>query len=305
MHVVEKIPWIQKHLEEILVLNKSMKKLISVKPGIYNEFEYWTPLKLVFLKYCLDIYTKIIPNFQDYMFYLDLFSGSGIDKFRGKKEDFVIGSPLVSAFCCSKPFEKMYFIDSKPEYTEALKERMNAAKVKNCCIMNQDCNEIDSLLDEIYSKKKTHAFVFVDPYSLEIKWGTIKKILEKPCDLIITFMTQQIARAVGQRKGEDSEKLNNFFGDDSWKGLNMQELVDLYVKKIENTRKNSITETVEIKGGNFKYHLIFVARRTRKGSPWMGGIRKGKREVEKITEDVVRRTFDVMMGRIKPLRSFY
>lgn len=305
--------WLEQQLRKLVVLDEEIKKSLNVKDGVVNEFMDLTPLKLAFYNYVIDIYTRIIPKFSDFfknVYYVDLFSGSGINMIENDMT--FIGSPLIASRPKFNKFKTMFFIDLKEKYCNALEQRLNALGVTNKQIMCEDCNlRIDHILDTLKSGS-SHSLIIIDPYALEIKWNTLEKLLNINSDIILTFQSRLVARAVGKalKKEESGEPLNEFFGDDSWRTITDQlkleieyeePLMKLYVDKIRRTRVDPIIALIRIKGNGFSYYLIFITRKTSGGSPWMKGIMQGKVEIEKEDSKAVSMVSDIISGKQRRL----
>jgi three-Cys-motif partner protein len=148
------------------------------------EFGPWAEDKLSHLdEYCAT-FNKATHKKWEKRIYIDLFSGPGKCVRKGTKREFN-GSPLL-ALNCDIPFTHYFFNDIKLEYIEALKKRTQSYNY-SIDYVNQDCN---LAVDEILNKIPEHSicFAYIDPYYLEIKFDTIKKLtMSRPVDLLIVF----------------------------------------------------------------------------------------------------------------------
>jgi len=279
--------FIQRQLKKIIINKNDLQKLIDTKKGIYNSVKSWSTLKLIFLNYVADVYSRIMKNrnyFKDKYFYVDLFSGSGINTVDDSSGDLIFGSPLIVA--TRYPFTKMFFCDSNEDYTSALDERLKVTGLDKdkFKIYDKDCNNI---LDDIISQiKNGHSLIFIDPYGMQITWKSIEKILQLKADVIMNFQTSEIVRGI-EKSGEPTNACKSFFKDSN-EAMKIyskpiitrrEELLKLYIKDIENTRlqthSNVITEKVRVrKDEKYYYDLIFITRQTRGGSPWLNTIKK-------------------------------
>lgn len=138
-----------------------------------NIFKGWTPLKLIGLSTFAGIYSSILRSQlkEATLIYIDLFSGSGINKIKDSGEIFV-GSPLAFIDSVSNrhlTFDKMYFNDINPSYIEALNKRLKYLGKKdtfnwiseNYELFNLDCNEaIDTITKKINSFKFKNYLAF-------------------------------------------------------------------------------------------------------------------------------------------------
>jgi len=237
--------WLKKHIAKLEVTNSDFKdkieKIKNIDPEIYNEFQPWTPLKLVLLNYALDTCTIIIrkKSFFKQRYCVDLFAGSSINRIKDS-EDFLIGSPLISSLNYGNDFTKMFFCENKPEFFNSLEKRLASLSMENIVILGEDCNILLDKIMEIVNKPNVYSFFFIDPYNNEFCWESMKKVLRVTNkgivgrDILFTFMTSEIMRAVGLAKSGRGEgtKLTQFFGDESWKKISEEDyvnnLVNLY-----------------------------------------------------------------------------
>jgi len=205
-----RIPWLDRQLEKLLISRDEIESLKNIGNNIYDEIRAWSPLKLIFLKYyAVGIYTPIIKRRYRNMYYVDLFSGSGINKIE-RKQDFCLGSPLLISKLIPESirFNKMFFCDKESAKTEALNLRMKSTGISENSyeIYSGDCNDcIDDIISSFQSPN--HSLIFIDPYSMEISWTTMNKILKLQSDIIFCFQTVQIPRA------HEGENLESFFKD--------------------------------------------------------------------------------------------
>ncbi|MFC1593258.1 three-Cys-motif partner protein TcmP [Candidatus Omnitrophota bacterium] len=148
------------------------------------EFGPWAEDKLSHLeKYCAIFNTATHKQWKNRV-YIDLFSGPGKCVRKGTKKEFN-GSPLL-ALNCAIPFTHYYFNDIRSDYIEALKKR-TCSYGYDINYINQDCNiAVDEILHKV--PKYSICFAYIDPYYLEIKFDTIRKLtITRAVDLLITF----------------------------------------------------------------------------------------------------------------------
>jgi len=191
MEKITGMDWLKKHIQPLEVTNSQFKKdideIIKIQPEVYNEFNEWTPLKLVFLNYALDVCTIIINKYFDNKYYVDLFAGSGINKMKNKK-DFLIGSPLIATLRYRNKFTKLFFCESDLSLFDSLKERLDYFKEQKLLTFSKNCNEcLDDIIREI-NKDQGYSFFFIDPHCMEFDWGSMKKVLNLRSDIVFTLM---------------------------------------------------------------------------------------------------------------------
>lgn len=305
---LEGIQWLKEQLRKIeestSPFNKEIVSLRNISKGVYNDFHEWTPLKLAVFNYTLDIYTKIARKYFSKIYFFDLFAGSGINKL--KNNDFVIGSPFIAFLNHKKDYEKFLFCEYSNENKDkknysALKKRLDYFKTDKILIYNHCCNEIlNSILTEIDQNVNNSSFIFIDPYCMEFNWESMKKVLNLKSDILLTFMSNLIYnRCVTKERGkEDSKKLDEFFGNNSWKKANSpEELIEIYKSNILKVRPNAIMENIKItsvKNKGFCYEMLFITNKTKGNNNWMNAIHDLKLKIEKNSDEMVRKSLDML-----------
>ncbi len=158
--------------------------------------------------------------------YVDAFAGEGFVRLRNSSE-IVPGSALQALDTIDRPFDRLLFIDRDLKNCERLEqivaERHDGHRT---AVRNADANEeIPAFCSWLGSRhgRMVRAFVFVDPFAMEVDWTTIEAIAAtKRADLLMLFPLMSLRRNL-KRDGwptlEHQTALNRFFGDDSWRIL--------------------------------------------------------------------------------------
>ncbi len=295
--------------EKTSKFKEKINKIANIKPEIYNEFEATTILKLISLNYSLTICATIIHKhilnniaFKN-MFYVDLFSGSGLDKVK-KKNYMVIGSPFISVLNHKDKFTKFFFCEEDINYRQALELRLDSLEIQNKEIYKNCNSDIDEIIKNIKKYKDSYIFFFIDPFSTQFEWDSMKKVLATRSDILFTFMTSQIERVREQAFADSSKKqptLKKIYGDDSWNNKD-KTLVDIYKGNILKTRPNGIVESINI--GDY-YDLIFITNKTSGNNKWMQGIIQVKKEIEKNPKKAVEISLSKYFEGQQELASFF
>ena len=247
-------PWLQKQIKKIEETNSKfcneIKKIKEINPEIFNEFNHWTPLKLTFLNFTLDVCAIVANKKFKYKNYIDLFAGSGINKTKGKYQDFFIGSPFIALLNHNNKFNSFIFCEKDPLFYNALKNRIEGLNFK-AKLYNEDCCcKLEDILKDIsLESERAYNFFFIDPYKLEFSWECMKKILNIRSDILITFMTRTIWRTINteQATGHGHEALVRIFGDESWKNINSEKgVLELYKSNIIKERKDAVVLSTQI-----------------------------------------------------------
>jgi len=296
--------WVEKYRNA--VQNEELIGIVNV-PGLpVGQVGAWSFLKLAFLwSYAYYTYTPIIGTRYENMCYLDLFSGSGLNQFSDHSGNphLILGSPLLMATIGGYAFKKCFFFEAEEKYAEALEERLHRLKSSSflTCTSYEifgDCNKnIDRVICELKAKDGCHFLLFVDPFSTEIKWNTMEKLLKMrypAFDLIFNFQPFGI-----NRKSYNFKTISEFLGikeHESWKHASdkvLDTLENTYIRKLKQySEKIKRVETIRIRSGtgSFYYDLIYATRKSE--APWAGNIDHLKRMIERLTGYEVSIIFD-------------
>lgn len=314
MQSITGMEWLKRQIEELEVTSskfkEQIKQITQIDSEVYNEFREWTPLKLILLNYALNVCTTIINKtsfFKD-KYYVDLFAGSGINKIKNK-DDFLIGSPFIASLNHSDKYSSMFFCEKDLLFSKALDLRLNTLKKKNLILTKKEYNScLDKIIEKI-STPNTYSFFFIDPNCMEFKWESMKKVLDTRSDIIFTFMSSEILRAVGLANAGIGEGggLTGFFGDESWKTANnVENLVEIYKKNILKERPNAPIRIIMIKSKqfNFCYYMFFITNKTQGENRWLRAIDKAKKEIESNSDKAVIKALDIVKKRQSQLSNF-
>jgi three-Cys-motif partner protein len=223
----------------------------------FDDIGYWSEIKLdIIEKYALP-YSKILSGKLHHV-YIDAFASSGMNISRTTRK-LVRGSPQI-ALDIDPPFEEYYFIDTDGEkIAELNKIAENHLEVY---ILHGDCNTI--LLTEVFPKvrwkDKRRGLCLLDPYGLDLNWQVIKTAGEmRSIDMILNFPVMAMNRNVLWRRNlegidpSDINRMNAFWGDDSWKTVAYRPVTNLFGETVEFKENNN---TIALA---FKERLINVA----------------------------------------------
>lgn len=151
--------------------------------------------------------------------YIDLFAGAGAATLRSSGK-VVPGSPLL-AHQVSDPFDKYIFCEQDDEKREALKERVaRIAPVADVSFVPGNVNaRIDEVVSLIPRGKGVLSFCFVDPYSLKIRFETLRRLASgRPVDFLVLLALQMDARRNFDRYvSDESTSLDAFLGSRTWR----------------------------------------------------------------------------------------
>ena len=180
----------------------------------------WALEKYQILKYYCEIFSTGMKNRWDKLIYIDLFSGPGFAEVKDKQK-LVESSPMI-ALKVRAPFSKYFFCDTR-ENLCVLKKRVDKLgmndKVK---YFPGDCNKsVDEVIKEILSEKgkRVLSFCFVDPFNLNIKFNTIKKLANNGnIDfLILLALPMDAKRNMSHYIKSGNNKLDEFLDNPNWR----------------------------------------------------------------------------------------
>lgn len=202
----------------------------------------WTEEKLDAFEKYVNAYLTIMNAFRDKynwkLIYFDGFAGSGTRNEKKKKEedsalllDFFKDSILqkeelnlykgAAERVLSIPqrgFDYYYFVDKDKESSLKLHELLSRFEnEKTLVYRNSDANkQIEMLASAMQKDRKFTSLVLLDPFGMQVNWGSIEMLKNTRTDLWILIPTGVIVNRLLDRKGELThiEKLKSFFGKD-------------------------------------------------------------------------------------------
>jgi len=198
----------------------------------FDEIGYWSEIKLEIIRDYAAAYSKILKAQNFKHAYIDGFAGAGQHRSETTGE-LVPGSPL-HALRVDPPFSEYYLVDLNRHKTEHLRSLVGDRK--NVSIYNDDCNEV--LLKEVFPKVRYKDFkrglCILDPYGLHLNWDVIKAAGESnSLEIFLNFPVMDMNMNVLWRRGENPnqeqvDRMNFFWGDDSWKNVAYQSATPLF-----------------------------------------------------------------------------
>jgi len=281
----------------------------------------WSFLKLLTLAYYISVYTNIAKKWFEKIVYIDLFAGDGFNYLRGINEA-IIGSPVIAYTVPrkntkkgeNKDFDQMILVEIDKKKAQCLQKVIP----KTAMIFPTSANDPEvmhfikkSLLDG----RNNHYLAFIDPYAMQIHWNTLKELMKIPGDLIIIFLTNSVQRIWGsyykEKDKPDKKILDDFFGDERWleippsiEGGSIEDLLQLYISKIQTYREIVIPIKVHGLKGNFCYHMLVATRSTKSKSQWLDAVYRVKEKVEKVTDKDIELFFQVYNGQQLTMDDF-
>jgi len=239
-----------------------------------DEIGYWSEIKLDIIKKYASAYSRILnKKGRFYHIYIDAFAGSGVHISRTTK-NFVLGSP-INALLVKPPFKEYHFIDLDKIKVETLEEI--SGQQDNVKIYEADCNII--LLEKVFPQVKyedyRRALCLLDPYGLHLNWEVIETAGKmRSIEIFLNFPIADMNRNVLRKKPEQidikqKERLNKYWGNDSWIDIAYNDVPDLFEQDKEKVTNDLIAEGFRkrlIEVANFKYVPEPLPMRNTKGA---------------------------------------
>jgi three-Cys-motif partner protein len=195
------------------------------KPGFqFDEVGDWSILKLDIIEKYGGAYTRAFGGRGRSLkkFYIDGFSGAGVHVVKRTRQQ-IEGSP-ARALKITPPFDGYYFIDLNKDKAAYLQKLCEGRSDVN--IVNGDANSyLRTLLPTIQYRLFKRALCVLDPYGLHLDWDIIELAgKSQAVDMFLNFPVMDMNRNAIWRNPEKVpqdgiERMNRFWGDESWKGV--------------------------------------------------------------------------------------
>jgi three-Cys-motif partner protein len=224
----------------------------------FDEIGYWSEIKLDIVKEYASAYSRILAAQREpalHHVYIDAFAGAGVHISKATGE-YIPGSP-INALLVRPAFREYHLIDIDRQKVALLRDR--AKQRKDVHIHEGDCNRI--LLETVFPNVRWEQFrrglCLLDPYGLQLNWKVIETAGKmRTIDMFLNFPVADINRNVLWRHLEgvdapDLKRMNEFWGDDSWRQIAYTTTRDLFghLDKEEN----------EVVAEGFRQRLLRVA----------------------------------------------
>jgi three-Cys-motif partner protein len=218
----------------------------------FDEIGYWSEIKLDIVKEYAKAYSTIMSGEKQksfYHIYIDGFSGAG-KHFSKTSQDFVPGSPL-NALLIKPPFREFHLIDLDGDKIGVLKKIVGERQDVN--IYKGDCNE--TLLKDIFPNVRYEDYrrglCLLDPYGLHLNWEVIRTAGQlRTIDMFLNFPIMDMNRNTLWRQPEkvsqkNIERMNCFWGDESWRGVAYRKQRTLFGYEEEKTSNEDIAKAFQ------------------------------------------------------------
>ena len=191
--------------------------------GLYiPEVGSWGDEKYKLLGGYSEIFTTGMKNLWDNLVYIDLFAGAGYARIKGTTK--IRMSSALIALSVNHKFNKYIFCEEDQKCLTALKTRVEKHfPNSNVEYISGDSNEnVEKIIQAIPKHsidEKVLRFCFVDPFSLNLKFSTIRRLshVGKIDFLILLALHMDGNRNLFNYISDNSKKVNEFIDDSSWR----------------------------------------------------------------------------------------
>lgn len=152
--------------------------------------------------------------------YIDLFAGAGKARVRNTNR-ILLGSPLL-AINIPDRYDKYIFCEKDSRLLDSLKRRVaHSYPEVQPEFVGGDCNnKVGEIIGHIPVPSPTNkvlTFCFVDPFSLDIEFQTIKRLASRFIDFLILLAFSDANRNAGTYIRTNSERLDRLLGKTAWR----------------------------------------------------------------------------------------
>jgi three-Cys-motif partner protein len=235
----------------------------------------WTDVKLRIVREYSKAYAAILHKQKRLRFsYIDAFAGAGsvISRDTGEKKP---GSSLLVLEVEPK-FDHYHFVEMDHVRVERLRE-LTAAR-SDVTIYEGDCNTV--LLEKVFPQCSyedyCRALCLFDPYELNPRWEVVETAGKMhSVEIFLNFMIMDANRNVlwgnpdGVKPGQ-IERMNAFWGDDSWREAAYEAQKGLFGAMIEKKANDAVIQAYRKRlqeKAAFKYVPDPIPMRNKKGVP--------------------------------------
>jgi len=191
--------------------------------GLYiPEVGAWGDEKYKLLGGYSEIFTSGMKNQWDSLIYIDLFAGAGYAKIKGTNK--IRMTSALIALSVNHKFDKYILCEEDEECFNALTERIkrhfpdaNVELIKGDS--NKNIEQIIKAIPKHSKDEKVLRFCFADPFSLNLKFITIKKLssVGKIDFLILLALHMDGNRNLFNYISKNSRKVDDFIDDNTWR----------------------------------------------------------------------------------------
>lgn len=185
----------------------------------------WSEEKLDLLAKYLRAYSVIMSEqkkkwLRSY-YYIDAFAGSVRPRAKEDEQRYINGSPL-RALQTEPRFDAYWFVDVSPQRVERVQRLREEFPDRVIDVRQGNCNDVlcNEIAPQIPYSSRRRAFVFLDPYGLQVDWATVQELANtETCDIFINFSVMGVTRLLPRDqnpRAETIERLSKVMGSTDW-----------------------------------------------------------------------------------------
>jgi hypothetical protein len=241
------------------------------------SYEEQTKIKHKVFRDYFDKWVKILGKY-DNLNYIDGFGGCGAYKDqKDKVKEPYYGSPILAARVIkdNQKHVNILIVDKEKENITNLKGIFKYLEldIKPTFINDTFDSAINKILDKVSNIAPT--FVFIDPFGFEIKYSTLKRIMNiKKSEILFNFMFNGINRFLSLEQNE--QIMNDLFGTNEWKSLSElkgvereNKMINLYRSQLKRIAKFVFPYKMEFPEMRRTYYYLFHLTNHYKGASIM------------------------------------
>ncbi|WP_428657618.1 three-Cys-motif partner protein TcmP [Runella sp.] len=240
------------------------------------EIGSWAERKYKLVGTYCDIFTNSMKNNWKNLVYIDLFSGAGYAKIKDTNK--IIMTSALIAMSTPFKFNKYILCEMDKKKMDALKFRalqhfpeLDISFIEGDT--NQNVSEIQAIIHSISMTGSTLCFAFVDPFSLNLHFSTIRALSKFRMDfLILLAIGMDFNRNLNLYLDDENEKIVKFLDNKDWRKeleknpdkQNVMQFLSLnYDKNMVDLGYVKPTDKHQIRSDNKNlplYHLAFYSK---------------------------------------------
>lgn len=185
----------------------------------------WSEDKLDLLSKYLKAYSVIMneqkKSWLTAYYYIDAFAGSVRPRAKEDEERYIDGSPL-RALQTEPRFDAYWFVDLNPQRVERVNKLREDFPEQVIQTYQGNCNDVlcNEIIPQIPYSSKKRAFVFLDPYGLQVDWETVRELANtKTCDIFVNFSVMGVTRLLPREQAPDPlfvDQISKVMGNTQW-----------------------------------------------------------------------------------------
>lgn len=185
----------------------------------------WSEEKLDLLAKYLKAYSVIMndqkKSWLRAYYYIDAFAGSVKPIAKEDEQRYIDGSPL-RALQTEPKFDGYWFVDVSPRRVERVRRLREDFPGREINVWQGNCNDVlcNEIAPQLPYSSKQRAFVFLDPYGLQVDWETVRELSNTgTCDIFVNFSVMGVTRLLPRDQNPSSEvieQLSKVMGSTNW-----------------------------------------------------------------------------------------